>query len=584
MTKVKKRSFGVVLALALTVMIPMGYITASADGFGDDCELQGPIMTDAGLVTGTVFDNLLITNGDPNGPVSSVVAGTKGMPVRVYRGIPYAAPPVGNFRFMPPQPVTPWTGIRECSAFSKWPPQAFPTMTRLGYLFDDQMSEDCLYLNVITPAKWKNERLPVMVWFHGGGITTQSGTRPGYNTPAQAQGGVVTVSVSGRLDVMGFLALKSLSAESPYGASGNYGMLDLVAALQWVKKNIHAFGGDPDRIGIWGQSGGGEKVCWLMASPLTTRLFRSAIAQSGIGVGAPLATAEANGEAVLAALSPPLTDDAAGLAALRALPWEDIQKAAIAAHYSANITIDGYSQTDTIPNVFAKGEQQNVPFMVGLAHTEWGGEAAGTGAAAISFLSTLKSSGSPTYAFVHTRVPPGWLPALAWHSFENGYIFRAPVAIAPNNFIDFAEAAGAPYTIDPSVFVGYNDAGWTVGRQLTYTCGGPPCGPTKEFGLVSTNAGWNCLDTFHRDFMFETWAHFAATGDPNLPPEALKRYWGPELPEWVPYSTAVDKFMALDTVPVVETGYSHPGVNGALPIPPPVFTCPFYGYTAPPPF
>jgi para-nitrobenzyl esterase len=477
---------------------------------------------------------------------------------------------------MPPQPVTPWKGIREATAFSKWPPQAFPTMTRLGYLFDDQMSEDCLYLNVITPAKSRNDRLPVMVWFHGGGITTQSGTRAGYNTPAQAQGGVVTVSVSGRLDVMGFLALKSLSAESPYGASGNYGMLDLVAALHWVKNNIAQFGGDPEHIGIWGQSGGGEKVCWLMASPLTTGLFTSAVAQSGIGVGATLATAEANGEAVLAALSPPLTDDAAGLAALRALPWEDIQKAETAAHYSANVTIDGWSQTDTIPNVFAKGEQQNVPFMVGLAHTEWGGPSAGTGATAISFLAGLKSSGSPTYAFVHTRVPPGWLPALAWHSFENGYIFRDPVASAPNNFVDYGIPAGAPYTENTSIFVGYNDAGWTVGRALTYSCG-----PTEEYGLYSTNAGWNCLDTFHRDYMFETWAHFAATGDPNLPPWTLK---GPPLPKWPPYTVAVDKFMALDAVPVVETGYSHPGVGGALPIPPPVFTCPFYGYTAPPPF
>ena len=191
---------------------------------------------------------------------------------------------------------------------------------------DDAMSEDCLYLNVQTPAKRKNERLPVMVWLHGGGLTSQSGTRAGYNMPVQAQRGVVSVSVSDRIAVMGFLAHPALSAESPKGASGNYGMLDLVAALKWVKNNIAAFGGDPHRIMIWGQSGGGSKINWLMTSPLSEGLFSAAICQSGGGGGRPLATNEQAGVALLDKLGISGAPDV--LAALRALPWQDIVNAA----------------------------------------------------------------------------------------------------------------------------------------------------------------------------------------------------------------------------------------------------------------
>src|SRR5262249_24551244 len=153
----------------------------------------------------------------------------------------------------------------------------------------------------------------------------------------------------------------------------------------------------------------------------TKGLFNSAIAQSpgGGGNGTAMATVQTNGAAVLARLG--LTDDAAGLAALRALPWQDIQTAANAARYSAQITIDNWSLTDTIPNLFAAGMQRNVPFAIGIAHTEW----RPNNATVTNLVPNIKSSGSPTYVFVHTHVPPGWKPAQAWHSFENGYIFRA---------------------------------------------------------------------------------------------------------------------------------------------------------------
>jgi len=440
---------------------------------------------------------------------------------------------------------------------------------------DDFMSEDCLYLNVQTPAKRKNERLPVMVWLHGGGLTTQSGTRAGYNMPVQAQRGVVSVSVSGRLDVMGFLALPQLTAESPNHASGNYGMLDIVAALKWVKNNIAEFGGDPNRIMIWGQSGGGNKICWMMTSPLTTGLFSAAVAQSGVGGGIALATNETRGVALLTQLGIP--NDGNALAALRALPWQDIKNAARAISYSTQTTIDGWSQIDTIPNVFAAGKQQNVPFMIGIAHTEWV-----PSNATVNLMKTLKSSGSPTYVFVHTHVPPGWKPAHAWHSLENGYIFGAPTAVAPNNFNDYGIPAGAPYTLNASANVGVSDASWTYGKTLRYLFS-----PPAVTGLVSTDAGWNWVDAYHTDYMFGTWANFAATGDPNLPRHTLT---GPALPVWHPYTFAVDQFMALDDVPVIEPGFTTPpaaippALGGELPIPPPVYATPFPGYSGPPAF
>jgi para-nitrobenzyl esterase len=565
MTMLRKDSFGflgLILALTMILMIPIAAAKNNNDGEFTN-QLEDPILTDAGYVSGTLVDTLLVTNGNPQGPVSSVRVGNIGEAVRYYRGIPYAAPPVGNLRFKPPQPVTPWSGIREATAFSKWPPQAFPSQTRLGYLMDDSMSEDCLYLNVITPAKRKNERLPVLVWLHGGGLTTQSGTRAGYNMPAQAQQGAVTVSVSGRLDVMGFLAHPALSAESPMGASGNYGMLDLVAALKWVKKNIAAFGGDPDRIMIWGQSGGGSKINWLMTSPLTTGLFDSAICQSGGGGGLPLATMEQRGVALFTKLGISTLEE------LRALPWQDIQLAAGGGGFSTSPTIDGWSMIDTVQNVFAAGKQQNVPFIIGIAHTEWTPTNF-----TVNLMKTLKSSGSPTYVFVHTHMPPGWKPAKAWHSFENGYIFHAIRAVAPNNFNDYARSAGAPYSIGPGS--GLTDAGWTYGRDLRYECG-----PSQWTGVTITDAEWNWLDAWHEDFMSKTWIKFAATGNPNLHKGTLE---GPRLPTWLPYDYAVDQFMALDSPPVVEPGFTTPPAGGVLPIPIPVWATPFPPYSGPPPF
>src|SRR3972149_4120023 len=218
------------------------------------------IRTDAGYVSGTVL-------GEPD------------KSVHVYRGIPYAAPPVGDLRWKPPQPAVPWSGIRECTAFSPVAPQAMVMGASLA--FGMSQKEDCLYLNVLTPAKEPSDKLPVMVWMHGGGFDTLSGNGNSFNNVPLPGQGVVLVTINMRLGALGCLAHPLLSKESPRGASGNYLFLDMVAALQWVQKNIVAFGGNPDNVTIFGVSGGSMKVISLMVSPLAKGLFHRAIGQSG---------------------------------------------------------------------------------------------------------------------------------------------------------------------------------------------------------------------------------------------------------------------------------------------------------------
>jgi para-nitrobenzyl esterase len=218
------------------------------------------VKTDAGYVSGTIL-------GEP------------GREVYVYRSIPYAAPPVGDLRWKPPQPVAPWAGIRECTAFSRIAPQSATTLPgartstpSTSPRFMALQSENCLYLNVLTPAKKDIENLPVMVWMHGGGFVFGSGNDLLYNGPRLPQHGVVLVNVNMRLGPIGLLAHPLLSRESSDGISGNYMFLDMLAALKWVYNNISAFGGNPQNVTIFGESGGSAKVITLMASPLAEGL------------------------------------------------------------------------------------------------------------------------------------------------------------------------------------------------------------------------------------------------------------------------------------------------------------------------
>jgi para-nitrobenzyl esterase len=225
----------------------------------------------AGIVQGQQPDPVRVEGG--------LVQGTSEEGLAVYRGIPFAAPPVGELRWRAPQPAATWSGVRQATNFAPGPIQ--------GARPPSGTSEDCLYLNVWTPAKSAGERIPVLVWIYGGGFGAGATSERTYSGEKLAKKGVVLVSIAYRVGQLGFLAHPELSAETTNHVSGNYGLLDMIAGLQWVKKNIAAFGGDPGKVTIFGESAGGIAVSMLCASPLAKGLIEGAISQSGGSFGPP---------------------------------------------------------------------------------------------------------------------------------------------------------------------------------------------------------------------------------------------------------------------------------------------------------
>ncbi|HMP91443.1 MAG TPA: carboxylesterase family protein [Phnomibacter sp.] len=211
-----------------------------------------------------------------------LVHGTTEHGLAVFKGIPFAAPPVGSLRWQAPQAAAPWQGIKQTVAFAPGPMQ--------GGNPPSGKSEDCLYLNIWSPAQKANEKLPVLVWIYGGGFAAGATSEKTYSGEHLAKKGVVLVSIAYRVGVLGFLAHPQLSAESKHKVSGNYGLLDMIAGLQWIQKNIAAFGGNPNRVTIFGESAGGIAVSMLCASPLAKGLFHGAISQSGGSFGPPRPT------------------------------------------------------------------------------------------------------------------------------------------------------------------------------------------------------------------------------------------------------------------------------------------------------
>lgn len=291
---------------------------------------------------------------------------TEASGIRSYKGIPFAQPPVGDLRWKAPQAPQNWTGVRKADKFG---PQAMQRFIFSDMVFrSNGKSEDCLYLNVWTPAKKGNEKLPVLVYFYGGGFVAGDGSELRYDGESMAKKGIVSITVNYRLGVFGFMAHPELTAESPNHASGNYGLLDQHAALEWVKKNIAAFGGDPSKVTIAGESAGSMSVSAQMASPLSKGLFSGAICQSGAILGnlSPMPREQAEQMGVKFAT----TAGANTLANLRKLPADKLLELSGNARF-AHI-IDGYFLTEKPEATFAAGKQMDVALMAGWTSAEVG--------------------------------------------------------------------------------------------------------------------------------------------------------------------------------------------------------------------
>jgi para-nitrobenzyl esterase len=321
--------------------------------------LAATLLAASAAVSAYVPDRVKTADGTIEG------AGRQSSGVRAFKGIPFAEAPTGDLRWREPRAVKSWKGVRQALKFGPRCMQA-PIFGDMSFR-SDRMSEDCLYLNVWTPAKSDREHLPVLVYFYGGGFVAGDGSEPRYDGAEMAAKGIVTVTVNYRLGVFGFMAHPELTKESPHKASGNYALLDQAAALRWVQRNIAAFGGDPRRVTIAGESAGSVSVSAQMASPLSKNLIAGAIGESGsiiATLGAvPLSQAEAAGTKLASELG------ATSLAALRALGTQQVFDAATRGGFASigrfPITIDGYFFPEDPAAVFAAGRQAHVPLLVG---------------------------------------------------------------------------------------------------------------------------------------------------------------------------------------------------------------------------
>ena len=333
--------------------------------------------------------------------------------IQKYFGIPFAKPPVGELRWKAPQPLAPWEGVKETKNFGPRPVQAM--------VFGDMksrsngLSEDCLYLNVWTPAKRKDKNLPVLVYFYGGGNVAGDASEYRYDGESMAKKGIVVVTTNYRLNIFGNLAHPELTAEAPYKASGNYGQLDQNMALQWVQQNITAFGGDPNQVTIAGESAGSIGVSVQMASPLSKDLIAGAIGESGAAIPPtmapiPLAEAEKQGAQFL--------EDAgiANIAELRKLSTREIYEIYNESQkFGFPMVIDGYLLPKPLPEIFASEEQAQVPLLVGWNSAEIPGMAFTQGPITKEgFVQKVKQAYPENYATVLELYPHSTADELQW--------------------------------------------------------------------------------------------------------------------------------------------------------------------------
>jgi len=475
------------------------------------------------------------------GAVRGVATGT----IQEFRGIPYAAAPVGDLRWRPPQEHERWDGVRDATGFGAHCPQVATPYGR------PSMTEDCLFLNVFTPANTNEGRphlLPVMFWIHGGGLVV--GESDGYDPRNLVAQDVIVVTINYRLGELGFLSHSALAAESPNGASGNYGLLDQQAALRWVQRNIRAFGGDPDNVTIFGESAGGLSVQSQLASPLAAGLFHKAIVESGAYslVQPSLSAAEAAGTAFAAS---------AGCVDQSAACLRSLSVAAILAHQTAATMVpnlDGFVLPLTVRSAFTTGQFNRVPVIEGSNHDEW----------RLFVAQTEATTGTPLTA-------AGYIPAIA-------ATLGVPVPVAAVIATVYPLAAYP----SPSAALG------AVGTDVVFACNArlssrllsqyvptyqyefnDPNAPMLFFPPVSFPTGaYHASELQYIFSVLETpvlspgltpaqaqlsntmvgyWTQFARSGDPN----------SSGAPAWPPYASMSDQFQSLHPpTPATSTGFA----------------------------
>ena len=376
------------------------------------------VLTAVALVGCSPADPVLEIDG---GKIRGVESSVKG--VYIYKGIPFAAPPVGDLRWKEPQPVPPWEGVKVADTCGPGAMQAKQDSsnpwTSEFHWEDPEFSEDCLYLNIWTPAPGKpGKKLPVALWIHGGAYTGGWGYEPEFDGKVWAEKGVVLVTINYRLGIFGFLNHPFLTEESPNHVSGNYGILDQVAALKWVHANIAAFGGDPDDFTILGQSAGAGSVMTVVSSPLTAGLIKKAIIQSGGGVnvrpaGAPAPDQPAGSMMDLAGSAWKAVFDWAGydtLEKMRAASTADIFTLAsrYAAETGARIlagtrpVVDGYLSTESFDEAALAGRIKDIPYMIGYTRDDMGNPEEGIR----RFCDLRNAAGKPVYAYQFAHALP----------------------------------------------------------------------------------------------------------------------------------------------------------------------------------
>jgi para-nitrobenzyl esterase len=471
-----------------------------------------PVLTDSGLIQG-VFENGLT----------------------VYKGIPFAAPPVGELRWKAPQSVSKWDGVRQATTFAPGPPQ--------GQDFSFGKSEDCLYLNVWTPAKTDKDRIPVLVWIHGGGFSAGAASEQLFNGEKLAKKGVVLVSIAYRLGQLGFLAHPELSAESPNHVSGNYGLLDMIAALQWIQKNIAALGGDPKKVTIFGESAGGIAVSMLCASPLAKGLFTGAICESGGSFG-PASSKTASGEnmkllkdAEQSGIEFVKQVGAKSISELRKMDPDKLTGGMRMGMGMAWPNIDGYVIPDDQYKLYEAGKYNDVPVLIGYNSDE--GASFSRSRTPEEYITAVKNRYGKfaddlieEYPVGKTTVPKTARDldrdaAFGWHTWSWA---RLQSRTGKSKVYYYYFDQHPDYPEDSPRF----GQGATHGSEIVYVFQ-----HLNDSHPMMRNIQLTSADHAISDAMSTYWTNFAKYGNPN----------GANLPEWPAFSEANPQVMYFNQTP-----------------------------------